>query len=268
MARAKQKVYKYFGINRRPTNVCWNGTSFPINSGDVIKCYPEFIAAFINEKCYRELRPEELEKADIKFTFGVSPFFIKPDPMGGLPMRQVDQLGPGLKAKMPQKFSPATVEDEKPVNPYAEAIEGGAMAALPNAAVAEEPKLVMTTAQDGPSVEEPDGASMEVSTQIDIGAGATGGEEVITEDNPDEVPETEEVVETEVVETPAPVIPGKTELRQLLADPTRALAFEVRDAGCPLKPEMLDTFNEFNDETPRGVVFVALWAYYGYAEEE
>jgi hypothetical protein len=268
MASSKQKVFKYFGVNQRPTNVCWNGTSFPINSGDVIKCFPEFIAAFINEKCYRELRPDEIEKATIKFTFGTSPFFLKPDPMGGLPMRSVEGTGPKLKDKMPKRFSPATAEDEKPVNPYAEATEGGATAALPNPAVQEEPKLVISTAQDTPSAPEPDATGMEISTQIDIGGGEMVGSEVTPEDKPAgpvaDNPVTEEVVEevVEVVEEPTP--PGKTELRQLLADPTRALAFAVRDAGCPSKPEMLDAFNEFDDDTARGVVFAALWEYYGY----
>ena len=113
---------------------------------------------------------------------------------------------------------------------------------------------------------------MEVSTTIDIGTGATDGDEVITEDNPERageeappvVDEISEVPEDEPVVEITPIAPGKTELRQLLATPTRELAFEIRAAGCPAKPEMLDALNEFTEETPRGIVFDMLWVYFGY----
>ena len=74
----------------------------------------------------------------------------------------------------------------------------------------------------------------------------------------------EVIGEAKEVEAKADPIPTKTELRQLLADDTRALAFKVREDGCPMKPEMLAVFNEFDDETSRGVVFKALWEYDGH----
>jgi hypothetical protein len=204
--------------------------------GDIIKCYPEFIAAFIPAQLYREV-----ETGVPRHEFNRSPFFLRPDPTGGLPMRSDPTAGPRLKDRI---WSPAVI-DEIIDNPYD---LGG------------DPKLEISTAESIPAPPE------EV-----VPVGTTAVEETTVEETVVEVTETaveETIVEMAELQVHQDLAPTRTELRKKLVDELRSLVYEVREAGCPLNPEKLDTFNEINDDTSKGILVSALWEYYGYDNAE
>lgn len=243
---SEMRRYVYFG--RVPTNVCFNGVSLPLMPGDVIKCYPEFIAGFISPKWYKEAPPENTKAA--KLTVPHTPFFLRPDPTGGLPMRSDPSPGPRLKGKLP--YSPAT-QEEPLVNPYEKVAEGGSREALPEV---ETPKLELSTVP-GRVISPPPEPEVVASEQV-------------TEPEPapfieDET--TEELIDIEEIPELAAVGITKSGLRKATRPEIYARVVDVRNSGCPLKPEMQDTFNAFTEETTRGGMFAALWEYYGFDKE-
>lgn len=240
---SEMRRFVYFG--KRPTNVCFNGVSFPVLPGDVIKCYPEFIANFISPKWYKEAKDTNTKPA--KHTFPRSPFFLKPDPQGGLPMRSDPNAGPRLKDNPRYMSRAVLLKDEVPVNPY-EKEAGGAKEALPKV---EAPKLEISTRPQS------------VVATVDPVAPV---EETIEIEEYDEVVVEEEalVESTEVIIRPSPT---KSELRKATRDDIYLRVVGTRADGCPLKPEMLDIFNAFTEESTRGEMFAALWGYYDFDKE-
>ena len=173
----KQENFLYFG--KRPTNVCYNGVSFPVLAGDVVRCYREFWEAFIrDERTYKAIPDDDARAQKPKYKFGRSPVFIKPDPVGGMPVRSTSEPGanPLLKEKMRERLLNPP-EDREYINPY-------------DLGVDEEPALEMSTALDKPSAPEP----KEETFTTAIG--------VIGKDNLEEV---EDLEEEEKVDEEAPV---------------------------------------------------------------
>lgn len=262
MATEKQKLFVYFG--RVPTNVCYNGVSFPIAPGDIIKCYAQFIAAFIKEDVYKEVatgKPRHI--------FPRSPFFMTPDPEAGLPMKSTSVPNSHRLPEADQAPpSPALWDDNiLDDNPYDMTIKDG--------------KTEVSTFENVSSSTPVPADAPVPAPEASPGAGV--GSTVITEDNLDGPEDSsfsldltdsgETVVEDEpVIDIPGDQgpknWPGRTELRKKTADEIRAIGVGVLEAGSPLKPELLETFAGFTPETPRGPVFDALWTYYGYDTPE
>ena len=232
---ATKKLFKYIG--KVPTNVCWNGVSFPVAPRDIIRCYPEFIAQFIPAKLYKEV-----ESGTPRHDLGRSPFFLRPDPTGGLPMRSDPNAGPRLKDKMPQPVSPALVEETIIDNPYD---------------LGPDPKLEIST--------DPTDNLPQVKAEVveDDEDGDDDGVDLELGDAPVET-DPEPVEDAPVEEDESIGIPTRTDIRKKLVEELRTLAYEIRDAGCPLNPEKIEAFNEINEDTVKGVLFATIWEYYGY----
>jgi hypothetical protein len=268
---SKQEKFVYFAT--RPTNVCWNGVSFPVLPGDVIKCFPEFIAAFIPEDKYKRVPPgSKVDERPVKHTFGASPVFLRPDPTGGMPVRSEE--GP-RKTKKDLPKSPATI-DERDVNPYE----------MPKA---DEARLELGTGLDTPSASDPESedittappservekteeedalAALEKDLELEIGEEEEPQED-IPEDNleeeeaEEEVEEAEEEVEEEAgdeeeeagdeEEEAAPEFPSRTAIRKMKRD-------EMYDAAVANGVEVAE-------DAPRGTILKAMWEAFGYNEE-
>jgi len=215
--------------------------------GDVVKCYPEFIAGFISSKWYKEA-PVENTKAP-KHIFPHSPMFLRPDPTGGLPMRSDPTAGPRLKNRMP--LSPA-IQEDPPTLLYEKVEEGGAKEVLPEIEV---PKLELTTLP-GQTLTPPEPEVVVPAAVDSVDPVSFAGDEVEEEAVPaEEIPELIALGIT------------RSALRKATRPEIYARVLEVREKGCVLKPEMLDIFNSFNEETTRGGMFAALWEYYGFDKE-
>lgn len=248
-----KKKEKFVYIHTRPTNVCFNGVSFPLLGGDVIKCYPEFIAAFIPEDKYRLVPPgSEVDKRAVKYNFGSSPIFLRPDPTGGLPMRSVP--GP-RKTKTPAPYSPATVE-EAPDNPYAllseletPTIEIGTGLDTPTSP---DPKPEsLTTAPPSerpePTEEEDELKGLESGFEVEDEESTSGAEDIPADNLEDEELEDDTQDDTQLP------IPGRTAIRRLKRDEMYAVAIEH---GI-----------EVAEDAARGVILKALWKAFKYDEE-
>jgi hypothetical protein len=242
----KQENFLYFG--KRPTNVCYNGVSFPILGGDVVRCYREFWEAFIpDERTYKVIPDDDPRKP--KYTFGRSPVFIKPDPSGGLPMRSTSKPDTSLlKAKMRERLLNPP-EDREYVNPY-------------DLGVDENPALEMSTAPDKPSAPEPKTETFTTAPPA----------EALTELNPvpDEIeapPVEEEVVDTPEEESVNEHLLGRSAIRKLTRSEVFAETQRILELSCPSNPDFIEVFASFDGEedgTTRGVMFDALWDYCGY----
>lgn len=244
---------KFLYFDKKPTNVCWNGTSFPINPRDIIECLPAFIKAFIDEKWYKQVPADDTRP--VKYTFPATPSFLTPDPMKGLPVRSTDKV----TSEMRGKVRPVVVlGDEPETNPYDLGVE--------DAVVAEEPKIVATTAipKAAPVVIVPAPKIEEEKVEEDVDEGDVDEEETTVELDLPEPPD-EKDVQTDPPEADrGPEIPLKSTLRIETRDAIYDRMVGVRDAECPLNPEMMDTFNEFKVKSTRGIMFKALWQYYGF----
>lgn len=241
---------KFVYFDKKPTNVCWNGTSFPINPKDIIECLPAFIAAFIDEKWYKKVPADDTRS--VKYTFPATPSFLTPDPMKGLPVRSTDKV----TSEMRGKVRPVVVlGDEPEINPYDLGVE--------DAVMDEEPKVVATTAipKAAPAIVIP---APKVEEEAEEEETKEETEETTVElDLPD--PPGEEDVQIDPPEAnQGPEIPLKSALRIESRDGIYNRMMGVRDAECPLNPEMMDTFNEFKPKSTRGIMFKALWQYYGF----
>lgn len=235
---------KFLYFDKKPTNVCWNGTSFPVNPRDIIECLPEFIAAFIDEKWYKGVPADDTRS--VKYTFPASPSFLTPDPMKGLPVRSDPNIGPHLRGK---DLRPVHLLGEEPQdNPYDLGVE--------KAVMDEKPKIVATTAI-------PAAAPPIVVPAPKIEEEAEEEETTIELDLPDPPDEKDVQVDAPEVDQ-GPEIPLKSALRIESRDNIYNRMVGVREAGCPLNPVMLDTFNEFKTKSTRGIMFKALWQYYGF----
>ena len=243
----KQENFLYFG--KRPTNVCYNGVSFPVAPGDVVRCYRAFWEAFVTDpKLYKTIPDNDPRKP--KYTFGRSPVFIKPDPTGGLPMQSSSDPGhnPRLKEKMKemQPISPALVEETDYANPY-------------DLGVDEEPTLEISTAEDKPSAPEPKEETF--TTAIEQPEFVTELEPV-----PEEIEAPEDLVEEDEPGQVEEYLLGRTALRKLTRDEVFDECKRLAALGCPSNPEFLETFESFDEETTRGPMFEQLWDYCGYNE--
>ena len=227
------KQQKFVYTHTRPTNVCFNGVSFPVLGGDVIKCYPEFIEAFIPEGKYRPVpkgHPKDSQKP--KFTFGHSPQFLRPDPTGGLPVRSVP--GP-RKTKGLTIMSPATVE-EAPINPYDLGVE-------------EEATIDIGTGFDTPTSPDPQPETLTTAPPAVRPEPKKVVAVVVVKDVEEEVEDVEEEVES----VPERIPPGRAQLRKMRKD---ELAAEALSWGL-----------ELEEDVGRGVIFDALWKLFKYNEE-
>jgi hypothetical protein len=216
--------------------------------GNIIKCYPAFIEAFIKKTLYREV-----STGKPTHTFARSPFFMRPDPAGGLPMRSTSvpnsHRTPEAGSSVPP-LSPALWEETQVDNPYDMTIKDG--------------KTELSTFNN---------QSSPVSVAPEVAELADGIiEDDIPEDNLDDSDDldldVEDATEISFEADQGPQPPTRTELRKKTADEIRELGMSLLEAGCPAHPEMLETFAEFTPETPRGPVFEALWIYFGYNSPE
>jgi len=293
--------YVYFGKN--PTNVCFNGVSLPVYPGDVLKCHPDFIFSQIPEKQYKEVAPgSPADKRPIKHDLGRQPFFIKRDPMGGLPIRTNPDDGPHLAdPKRPKAVSPALIDEIEVENPYEMPDGAEVNEALGGEADAEAEEVVQTPAGIPPSESLEEDPQVSISTVPELPSAPGAPEDPLVvgrdhymkgpdfdlgdedEDCPDcggKMPEgaeecpdcsvdEEEEVDEEVSDD-GPVVPpkvttwGRTELRTKTRDDIFDVTQVIKSEGCPLQPEMLDTFNEFGGESTRGVMFQTIWEYLGF----
>jgi hypothetical protein len=234
-----QENFLYFG--RRPTNVCYNGTSFPVMPGDVVRCYKEFWEAFIpDERLYKVVPNDDAHKP--KYTFGRSPVFVKHDPTGGLPVRADSSPGanPRLREKMKVRTprDPALVMDAgAEINPY-------------DIGVDNELTVDISTSPELPSAPEP--KSEDIST----------GPSFVGSEVEEEIEEVEEETKVSFIET----LRGRTVLRKLTRDEVFAECKRLADTGCPSNTEKLDAFVGYDEDTTRGVMFKELWDYCGYNE--
>lgn len=263
----KQLKKKFVYTDTRPTNVCWNGVSFPVMPGEVIRCLPEFIATFIPEDKYREVPPgSKVDERPVRHDFGREPVFLRKDPTGGLPMTSQEGPAKTRPAKDPMLKDLSDTEND---NPYA--------LPVPDA------KLEMGTGLDTPTSPDPQPVAVTTTPPSERVEGE--GEEIedvveeqdlIPADNPDEDPEVpeepetapdEEPVEDEIEdeeededpedepedeEEPEPVnYPTKTQLRGLKVDELKALfgQYNVELPENPTKGPMLEAlFSAFYPE--------------------
>jgi len=240
MADSRPQKYVYAPRTPRPTNVCFNGVSFPVMPGDVIRCYPEFIAAFIPEKDYREVpKGSKKDLQPIKHNIPKSPIFLRPDPTGGLPMRSDPSVGPRLRELLPKgPISPALVDDIVIDNPYDMGLD--------------EETLDMGTSLDVPSAPEPKTESLTTTPpgeRVDAEKEAADELEADLEVLEEEVPEP--VVEEER-DPDLPDIPSKTAFRKMGKEDLRAL---VISHGI-----------EIPEDAARGVIVDLAWPVF-YGEE-
>lgn len=294
MANPEMKRFVYFG--RNPSNVVFNGVSLPVMPGDIVKCYPDFIAAFLKREEYKEA-PSSLDSKPAKYTLGRQPFFMKKDPTGGLPIRTDPDSGPKLREKMGlsrRAVSPALMEESlDQTNPY-ELPEGsgpdeklektlGLDAPKPERRVTpgaelEDGKLVITTSGPQPLDE---AVKNELSAPREVQPGLTVQEPVdlvddgisIEDDEDEEAFLAEAEEEEELEREPEPEIPapvaeatewGRTDLRKKGRDDILDVVKVIVAEGAPLNPDMLEEFQSFDNETTRGVAFEAIWRYHGY----
>lgn len=236
---AERKRFVYFGKNKRPSNISYNGVSFPIAPGDIIECSPSLIAHRMEE--YREAKPSEMSKAP-RHVFGASSPFLRKDPTGGLPMRSSSTK---LPAHVDESNKKLLMKDDVVIdNPY-ELIE-------------EQPKIEMSShPETAAKIKVPDKMVVETSTNPDAPVAVEVDEEFEEEDEPVGFePEVDHVA-----------IPGKAVLRKMTKADIFQHMLKVRSEGLPLKPEMADKFAVFDESSTRGPMFEALWEYYGYNEE-
>ena len=239
----KQENFLYFG--KRPTNVCYNGVSFPVLGGDVVRCYREFWEAFIpDERTYKVIPDDDPRKP--KYKFGRSPVFIKPDPTGGLPVRS--EAGPGANPRLKELMRERLLnppEDQEYVNPY-------------DLGVDENPALEMSTAPDKPSAPEPKAETFTTAPPSEV-------TEVTESAGDDEVPPVEEeVADTTEEEGFEVALYSRSGLRKMVRDEIFEECKRQAAAGCPHNPDFLEAFLSYDDESTRGVMFEALWEYCGY----
>lgn len=237
---AERKRFVYFGKNQRPSNIFYNGVSFPVAPGDVVECSPDLIARRMDE--YREVKPgsKDADKAP-RHVFNAKPMFLRKDPTGGLPMKSSPTK---LPAHVDESNRKMLMKDDVIIdNPY-ELIE-------------EQPKIEMSShPETAAKIKVPDKMVVETSTNPEA---------------PVEI-EVEEDSEEEELSGPEPavdpvVIPGKAVLRKMTKADIFQHMLKVRSEGLPLKPEMADKFAVFDESSTRGPMFEALWEYYGYNEE-
>lgn len=243
---------KFLYFDRKPTNVCWNGTSFPINPKDIIECLPGFIKAFINEKWYKKVPADDTRP--VKYTFPATPSFLTPDPMKGLPVRSTDKI----TSEMRGKVRPVVVlGDEPELNPYDLGVE--------DVVVDEKPRVVATTAipKAAPTIVVPAPKVEEEKTE-DFDTDEEETEETTVELDLPAPPDEKDVQVDPPEADQGPGIPLKSALRIENRDLIYDRMVGVRDAGCPLNPDMVDTFSEFRTKSTRGIMFKALWKYYGF----
>jgi hypothetical protein len=229
-----QSKFVYFG--RVPTNVCFNGTSFPVAPGDVIKCHPQFIADFIPAKFYKQIPDSDPRKP--RHTFGRTPFFMKPDPTGGLPVRSDPNAGPRLanKSLPPVPFSPAIVDDQFVENPYDLGMGNEEEVVLENT----------TALKDGPKFVPPEDEMAADEDSLD-------DDDVANLQLPDPEPEK--------------VAPNRSVLRKGLREDLINIALEIK-AGEIADAGFRAEFDEIDTNSLRGVVFDLLWRYYGYDQTD
>jgi hypothetical protein len=230
-----KKKYVYFG--KRPTNVCYNGVSFPLMPGDVIECQPDFAATFFKAGEYKETVGTTKDKQAPKYSLGRTPLVLRRDPTGGLPTTAT--VGVKKTVKLDQEVPP--------INPYDLTIDKGLkkeISTFENISVAAEVKEMEKTLElDAPFV---DSASVEEF------------------DNPNPPVDVLETVEVSSVQVN---IPGRAALRKMTKGDVFNQVQVVVAEGAALKPEMLDVFTPFTAESTRGPMFEALWKYYGYDGE-
>lgn len=233
----KQENFLYFG--RRPTNVCYNGTSFPVLPGDVVRCYREFWEAFIpDERLYKVIADDDPRKP--KYKFGRSPVFVKADPTGGLPVTSDASPGanPRLREKMKLRRDPALVMgNEAEVNPYDLGIDKGLT-------------VDISTSPDLPSV--PDPEKLDFTTALGVSDITEGDEDPVVDETESEGDEFEVALFS------------RSGLRKLTRDAVLEECKRLAEAGCPHNTEKLDAFLGYDDDTTRGEMFPQLWDYCGY----
>lgn len=229
------KKYVYFG--RRPTNVCYNGVSFPMMPGDVIECQPDFAAAFFKAGEYKETVGTSKDSQPAKYHLGRTPLVLRRDPTGGLPTTSTV----GVK----KQHSLET--DAPPINPYDLTIDKGLkteVSTYENISVAAEVKAMEKT--------------------LELDAPFVDSDDVEEFDNPNPPADIIETVEVSSVQVN---VPGRAALRKMTKADVFGQVQVVVAEGAALKPEMLDVFTPFTAESTRGPMFEALWKYYGYDGE-
>jgi hypothetical protein len=231
--------------------------------GDVIKCFPEFIAAFIPEDKYKRVPPgSKLDERPVKHSFGASPVFLRPDPTGGMPVRSEE--GP-RKTKVQLPKSPATV-DEREANPYEmpkadEArLELGTGLDTPTSPDPHQPEALTTA----PPSERAEGSEeldvleeLEKELELEIGNSGEIQEDIPADNLEDEeaAQEDEQEDEQDEQEEDAPALepPGRTAIRKMKRD-------EMYDAAVAHGVEI-------DEDAPRGTILKAMWEAFGYNEE-
>lgn len=237
--------YVYFGT--RPTNVCWNGVSFPVEPGDTIICFPNFAETFFPAGTYTEVPKGSSKDAQkVRHTFGRSPTFLRTDPTGGLPMTST----PGPRKTKPNAadlFSPGLTDEMDTSNPY-------------DLGVDTKPTIDMGTSMDTPSAPEP--LEVSVTTVPPSEVAESPEEEDIVEDILEslELPEEVEVeVEGEAEpleaeeEAPGLPIPTRTQVRGLKVA-------ELKDLAAAHGIDL-------GEATTRGPILEVLWGAFKYDEE-
>ena len=288
--------YVYFGKN--PTNVCFNGVSLPVMPGDVLKCHAEFIHTQIPEAQYKVVAPgSPADKRPIKHDLGHQPFFIKKDPLGGLPIRTNPDAGPHLaNPKFPRAVSPALIDETEVDNPYAmpkgsaadEDIEKEAdeitktpAGIPPRESLEDNMKLELTTVPEIPAAPEPPADPLVIGRDhymedkgFDLGDSEDedendeGEEEALDTSEDEEGEDDEEILDDSAVEEPLKelltTVWGRSELRKKTRDEIFEVTQVIKAEGCPLNPAMVDAFIEFDDSSTRGVMFQTIWEYHGF----
>lgn len=248
MSKKKKFVY----ARSRPTNISFNGISFPVQGGDIVFCTPEFIEARVAGRWFREVQPgSKLDSQEPKYTFGAAPVTLRKDPTGGLPMRSSSDP----KKKVTDVVDPTATELEKKFltnDPY-ELVEK------------EKPFDITTSlAPKALSEEEPADNDEEVIDEADL-VGDTTDE--APEEEPEEIPETIDEVELEdeedeeeddLPEPPEPEnegdYPGRTTIRRMGVEDLKALAKSYDIEGA--------------DDMVRGVLIESLFERFGYMTKE
>jgi len=242
---------------------------------------------------------KEVEGEKPRHTFGRTPFFLKKDPTGGLPMVSDPNAGPYLRERIPEP-----ILDEMAARLELESLSlgvepGGAVDVMPTAKpptlepsgeelevkvedtevttlkaddtdlntvpmVSEEPTLEITTVPGDPPPDPDEGEEAVAATE----EGPDFIIDMTEDDEDDEGEEEDEDDEDEVVDsTPAIQAPARTILRKMGRSEIYDLMDAVRASECAGRPELLTQFQEFGENATRGVMFSMLWDYFGYDKE-
>lgn len=247
------KIDKFVYHGSRPTNVCYNGVSFPVATGDIIACPHSFIAGYLKEGSYKKVVPGSAkDNQKPRHTFSnFNPVSLRKDPTGGLPMKSSTTRLKKVDANPAPKPPFLHIDETEFENPYDMTIDKDKpkteISTFKNISVAEDDKKVT-------EIQPPEKVELDVPTVEEV-------ETAVAKEEAGEglaVPEDTETTQS---------APAKSALRKMTKPEIFDLVVAERDQGCPAKPAALESFNAFDTNSTRGPMFEALWNYFGYDGE-